>query len=266
MIDSTAPRGHTRRAVLGSLAAAAVAGPVLLTRGSAHAGTTAATPTKLVWSPDPRREGLSAFEGVEDDRSQSHPGTRHIYVQGDAYRFDMHTRDRDGDDRQRNEVKGMRADGRILSLGNGETWRITYDLFIPNTLRGTRTFTHIFQLKRPGNGSAPLATIGLRRDDDAEYLTWRPFASGGELGNVPLEQIWNRWATIDMTFTVGDEGSARFICREGGRTLADATRDGIDLWLGDRLRPKWGIYRSLGDPGQLHNTYLLQRNLRAYTT
>jgi hypothetical protein len=31
------------------------------------------------------------------------------------------------------------------------------------------------------------------------------------------------------------------------------------------VRPKWGIYRSLGDTsGSLHNCYLLLRNLRAY--
>ena len=39
----------------------------------------------------------------------------------------------------------------------------------------------------------------------------------------------------------------------------------IDTWLDDRLRPKWGIYRSLGDTsGSLQNCYLLLRNLKAY--
>src|SRR3712207_1811083 len=185
---SLLPQGRGRRAVLGSLAAAAVGGPILIARGLA--GAAEAKAPRLVWSPSPAKDGLGAFEGVEDDRSSSHKGVKHIYVQDGAYRFDMHTRDRDGGDRQRNEVKGMRAGGRQLSMGNGETWRISYDLFIPNTLRGTSTFTHIFQLKRPGNGTGPLATIGLRRSGTSEYLTWRPFASGGELGKVPLTAIW----------------------------------------------------------------------------
>jgi hypothetical protein len=263
---SFVPRGRGRRAVLGTLAAAAVGGPILVARGlaSAKTGEVEARAQKLVWSPNPASDGLGGFEGVEDDRKGSHKGVKHIYAQNGAYRFDMHTRDRDGSDRQRNEVKGMRSGGKLLTMGNGETWRISYDLFIPNTLRGTTTFTHIFQLKRPGNGSAPLATIGLRRNGNSEYLTWRPFASGGELGRVSLTDIWNKWATIDMTFTVGDRGQARFTCTAGGKTLANASRNNIDLWLGDRLRPKWGIYRSLGDRGQLHDTYMLLRNMRGY--
>jgi hypothetical protein len=40
---------------------------------------------------------------------------------------------------------------------------------------------------------------------------------------------------------------------------------GIDTWLGgSQAHPKWGIYRSLNDPSQLQDTYLLLRNMRAY--
>jgi chitin-binding protein len=67
-----------------------------------------------------------------------------------------------------------------------------------------------------------------------------------------------------MTFKIGDKGSATFVCKDGGTTLANASRSGIDLWLGDRIRPKWGIYRSLSDKAQLHDCYLQLRNLRGY--
>jgi hypothetical protein len=266
---SPLPRGRGRRAVLGTLAAAAVGTPIII-RGLANAKTTAAPSAGgvkangLVWSPDPAKVGLNAFEGVEDDRSHSHAGVKHIYVAGSAFRIDMHTRDRDGSDRQRNEIKGMKQDGKVLTWGNGETWRLTYDLFIPNTLRGTSSFTHIFQLKRPGSGSAPLAVMDLRRNGSNEYLTLRPFVSGGELGNVPLSKIWDRWVSIDMTFKIGDKGAATFVVKDGATTLANATKGGIDLWLGDRIRPKWGIYRSISDKGQLHDTYLQMRNMRGY--
>jgi hypothetical protein len=65
----------------------------------------------MKWSPDPnsKAEGLGAFEGVEDDRANSHPGVKHIYIEGPNCHFDMHTIYRDGSDRQRNEVKGMRT-------------------------------------------------------------------------------------------------------------------------------------------------------------
>src|SRR5438477_976581 len=43
---------------------------------------------RLLWSPAAARDGLRAFEGMEDDRAHSHPGVRHIYVQGNTFRFE----------------------------------------------------------------------------------------------------------------------------------------------------------------------------------
>jgi hypothetical protein len=54
------------------------------------------------------------------------------------------------------------------------------------------------------------------------------------------------------------------VLKDGARTVVDATRTGVDTWLGDRLRPKWGIYRSVLDPAHLHDTFLLIKNLRAF--
>src|SRR5581483_6207097 len=95
------PHGRARRAVLGSLALAAVGTPIALARAAASAGTTAAgkpaagkAPT-LVWSPDPMVDGLNAFEGVEDDRAHSDAKTRHIYVKNGVYHWDMPRQERD---------------------------------------------------------------------------------------------------------------------------------------------------------------------------
>src|SRR5205814_3342548 len=103
---------------------------------------------RLMWSPQAGRDGLAAFEGVEDDRAGTDPGVKHIYVQGDNYRVDMPMNERDSaPDRQRNEVKGMHADGKDLSLGLGETWRLDWSFYIPDSLQGTNRFTHIMQPK-----------------------------------------------------------------------------------------------------------------------
>jgi hypothetical protein len=96
-----------------------------------------------------------------------------------------------------------------------------------------------------------------------ECIAFRGFESGVVVGRIPLAPLKNDWFTVDMTFRIGDSGHARFIVRRGGDTLMVAQR-GIDIWLGDRIRPKWGIYRSLSDGGQLQNCHLLLRNLRAY--
>jgi len=61
-------------------------------------------------------------------------------------------------------------------------------------------------------------------------------------------------------------GPQRWILHDStGRTLIDVTKTGVDTFLADRVRPKWGIYRSLGDTsGSLHDCYLLTTAMRGY--
>ncbi|MEV4165994.1 hypothetical protein [Nonomuraea dietziae] len=73
---------------------------------------------------------------------------------------------------------------------------------------------------------------------------------------MPLQ---NRWIDIEYEMKIGDggAGSVRWVVRSAGTTV-------VDTFLGDRVRPKWGIYRSLGDPsGSLQNCHLLLTDLRA---
>lgn len=221
----------------------------------------------LKWHPSASSDGLGAFEGLEDDRADSHPGAKHIYVQGDAYRFDMHTRDRDGDDRQRTEAKGMRAGGQVLSMGNGETWRIAYDMYIPSSLKATTAFSHIMQLKMPGPGTGPILVMSLRRHGSVQKIELKIFDANLEIGVVDLEPLQNRWFSTQIDVTIGDKpkGAVRWVVRDGSKTVLDTKKTGVDTWLDDRVRPKWGIYRSLKDSsGSLQDCYLLIRNLRAY--
>ncbi|SDH09612.1 CBM35 domain-containing protein [Nonomuraea jiangxiensis] len=221
----------------------------------------------LRWSPNPANDTVAeAFEGIEDDRSDSHPGTTHIYVSGDAYRFDMHTQDRDGDDRQRNEVKGMRtSSSSYLEIRENETWRISYQMYIPTTLDSTTSFTHIAQMKTPGSG-APLYTMSLPISGGTPKINvryWDEAEQTHEVGNTNLGPIQGKWVDTTFEFKASDDGYLRWILRDGSTTLVDRRLDDTDLWRGDDeyLRPKWGIYRSIESSG-LQNTYLLVRNLR----
>jgi hypothetical protein len=221
----------------------------------------------LRWTADPVTEGLNAFEGVEDDPSHSEPGVKHIFVVGNTYRFNMDTRQREAPgDRQRNEVKGMVSGGQILTIGLGETWRFTYSMFIPMTLRGTTSFTHIFQLKRPGLGTAPLVTLDLRRVGNQQVIALNAFTSGADVASTNLFPLQGHWIDTVIEVTAGPQGKGRlhWTLIDGGKTIVNAERDGVDTWLGDRLRPKWGIYRSINDKVDLLTTYLLLRNMRAY--
>ncbi|MER6945020.1 CBM35 domain-containing protein [Nonomuraea sp. NPDC000554] len=256
----------TRRQ-LGTLFGAALLTPYLPAR-PASAATSAAVAWKLMWAPEASVDGLNAFETIEDDRADSHPaGQPHIFPEGDNFRFTMHTVDRDSmTDRQRQEVTGNRTPSGYLQWLNGETWRVTYSMFIPSSLKATTTFTHISQTKMPGMGTNPITVTSLRRVNGVQTIEHKIFQSDILVGRTDLEPLQNTWIDAEYEIKIGDggAGSVRWVLRKGGTTLVDATKTG-DTFLGDRVRPKWGIYRSLGDTsGSLQNCYLLLTNMRAY--
>ncbi|GAA2352943.1 carbohydrate-binding protein [Nonomuraea africana] len=252
------------RRQLGTLVGAALLAPHLPVRPA-----TAAAAWKLMWSPEASVDGLRAFETIEDDRADSHPaGQPHIYAEGNNFRFNMHTVDRDtSTDRQRQEVTGNRTPSGYLQWLNGETWRLTYSMYIPSSLKATTTFTHIMQTKMPGTGTGPITVTSLRRVDGAQTIEHKIFEPNILVGRTDLVPLQNRWIDIEYEMKIGDgsAGSVRWVVRNGGTTVVDATKTGVDTFLGDRVRPKWGIYRSLGDTsGSLQDCHLLLTNMRAY--
>ena len=252
----------TRRQ-LGTLVGAALLTPYLPARPAA-----AATAWQLMWAPEASSAGLGAFETIEDDRADSHPaGQPHIFPEGNNFRFTMHTVDRDTmTDRQRQEVTGTRNPSGYLQWLKGETWRVTYSMFIPSSLKATTTFTHISQTKMPGTGTLPITVTSLRRVNGVQTIEHKIFEPDILVGRTNLEPLQDKWIDVEYEIKIGDgsAGSVRWVLRDGATTLVDATKTG-DTFLGDRVRPKWGIYRSLGDTsGSLQNCYLLLTNMRAY--
>jgi hypothetical protein len=247
----------------------AVAGPARAAPPRApDSSSWASTGWKLRWAPRADRAGLTAFEHVEDDRANSDPAHfPHIYTEGDHYKFTMNMNVRDtSTDRQRNEVRGSVTNGHALNLLYGETWRFAYSMFIPDTLKSTTSFTHIMQMKEPGTGTGPIVTMSLRRYGTVQKIELVDALTGTNIGNVDLEPLQNHWVDFDFQMKIGStDGWIRWIVRDGANTVIDTTKTGLNTWLGDRVRPKWGIYRSLGDKsGSLQDTYLLLKNLRAY--
>ncbi|MGW1886854.1 Tat pathway signal sequence domain protein [Streptomyces sp. NPDC001970] len=259
----TEPTRASRRAVLGAALGGAVAA------GLPAAGAASAASWQLRWSPSASSDGLRAFETIEDDRADSHTAGRpHIHAQGDNWRFDMHTVDRDtSTDRQRQEVTGCRNGSSYLRWLQGETWRITYAMYIPSSLKATTTFTHIMQMKQPGTGTSPIVVQSLRRVGGVQTIELKLFASDTLVGRTNLAPLHDKWIDVDFQMKIGNgtSGSVRWILRNGSTTVIDASKSGVDTFLADRVRPKWGIYRSLGDSsGSLQNCHLLLTDLRAY--
>ncbi|MEW1846218.1 hypothetical protein AB0392_50390 [Nonomuraea angiospora] len=252
-----------RRHLVGALAAMAL----LLQTAPAHAVGAPRWETR--WSPSPWRDGVNAFEALEDDRRGSHPeGLPHVRAEKGVWRFDAHLEDRDGSDRMRNEVRGMRAaDGAPLEIRKDETWRITYQMYIPDTLDATTNFTHIWQLKNSDVGT-PIAQISLPVVNGVQKIAARYWTlednKSHDFATADLEPIQNKWVTTTIEFKSGDAGYMRWVLREGRRTIVDQKVDDIDLWWTQEQynRPKWGIYRSIKSAG-LQETYLLVKDLKA---
>jgi chitin-binding protein len=269
-LSSARPR---RVAVI--VAALAVLGSAGIVSGTALASADASTDQNadviaqayaLRWSADPATDGLGAFVGIEDDRSDSHPGVQHIFAEATQYRFVMHKRDRDGDDRQRQEVRAIAENGTRVDMHKNQTWRYNYQMFIPSSLKGTTSFTHIFQVKQTSVAD-PLVTMSLTRSGSSERIEMRMYAAGGaKVGTVDLASLKNKWIDVEIEIKVADgsAGRLRYSLKDGSKTIVDASRSG-DTWIsGDQAHPKWGIYRSLKDSGQLQDTYLLLRDMKAY--
>ncbi|MBV1936473.1 polysaccharide lyase [Streptomyces sp. BV286] len=256
----------TRRNLLGAALGGAATATVGLPASGAHAAS-----WQLKWSPSARDDGLGAFETLEDDRAGSHPAASpHIRTMGDNWRFDMHTVDRDtSTDRQRHEVTGLRngPGGDFLKWNAGQTWRVTYAMYIPSSLRATTSFTHIMQMKQPGSGTSPIVVQSLRRVNGVQTIELKLFDDDILVGRTDLEPLHEKWIDVDFQIKVGNgtAGSVRWILKNGSTTVIDKSRTGVDTFLADRVRPKWGIYRSLGDTsGSLRDCHLLLTRMRGY--
>ena len=221
-----------------------------------------------MWDPDAVKDGYQAFEGVEDDRGHGDKGHSHVSVQADTYRIDMNMNVRDSlSGRQRVEVKGMVPEkGKPLDLALGQTWRLAYSMFIPSSLQATTSFTHIMQLKMPGAGSTPILTTSLRRVGNTPMIELNLFGQG-VIARTPLTPLQNSWIMSTVEFRVGNKPDgyvAWTLTDSKGATLVNARKTGVDTFLDVRVRPKWGIYRSLSDKAHLQNCFLLLANMRAF--
>jgi hypothetical protein len=173
-------------------------------------------------------------------------------------------------DRLRCEVKGMRAGGVNLQLLNGQTWKLSWSLLVPSTLKGSTRFNHIWQMKyvdtSGGSSDGPVLTLDLINQSGVEKIRLDVF---GVSSTVPVKLLHDRWLTTEVTVKIapGTGGSARWKLYDGAALLADETKQGISTWPSNaaRLRPKWGIYRSLGDLAAIQTTHILLSGFQGYT-
>lgn len=181
-----------------------------------------------------------------------------------VFRFYIHKSD-DTDrcrkfDRQRTEIKTYDKSPDSLLGVMGETVRYTWKFKLDAGFQPSYSFTHIHQLKAVGGPEAhvPLFTLTLRKGSpDKMELRYAETTTQVTLSQLALDSLRGRWVEVTETITYGEPGSYEIQIQrvDNGSTLFSYQNNSLRTWKtnADFIRPKWGIYRSLNDAGNLRD-------------
>lgn len=226
------------------------------------------------------------YEVPDNSRDHATAPFRHIgqiyddELQAYAFAFRIHAMIDDDrgigsiTDRQRVEIKTDNSSPASMVAKEGETLTMRWKMRLPEGFKTTTKFCHLHQLKGIDNAtgtadvSNPLITLTAYTSGGTQRLQLRYFdRETREISSkktINLSEILGQWVEITETVTFGtnrkQENNGRYritVTRmSDGKELMRWTKNtDIDLWQTDcvALRPKWGIYRSLGDNRELES-------------
>lgn len=219
---------------------------------------------------------IRAFGGpnpieAPDLYSINHPGVAHIFEDSDAevgnhFVFIIH-RDTDIDrdrqditDRQRNEIKTYDQSEEAVKGFEDETFVYRWKFKINADMAVSTRFSHFFQLKAVGGSdSQPIITISgaERSGEDGIEVRHSPLQETEILDRTAWSDVTGEWLDAYCRATFSDNGAFRLIVtrHRDGAVIFDIDIPELDLWRGESpehfVRPKWGIYRSILDRGNL---------------
>lgn len=165
-------------------------------------------------------------------------------------------------DRQRIEIKTYGPSPAYVKGFLNDTVVYRWKFRLPEGFQATRNFTHIHQVKAgDGDDGAPLITLTPRKGTpDRMELIHTAGAGGKSAGTVlrvDLEPFLGTWVEAYEKITYSYKGQFSIVIKRlsDGEKLLEYSNDDLDLWRKDTtfIRPKWGIYRSLNDPGNLRD-------------
>lgn len=170
-------------------------------------------------------------------------------------------------DRQRNEIKTDSKSPSSMVAQEGETLEMRWKFQLPEGMVTTDKFCHIHQLKGIDNseGNAdvgmPLITFTARSvgsGQQFQVIFVPPSEQGGGnqyLARVDLKDFLGEWVAVTerATFSYSGSYSLSITRISDGRELVKIEDSGRSFWRTGTtgLRPKWGIYRSVGSDGSL---------------
>ena len=217
--------------------------------------------------------GVSAVEAPDETPDGSHQDFgRHIAEVLDTdlnkYVFEFYSHyalDNDvatlSTDRQRIEIKTYAASPDNLKGTLGENIIYKWKFKIPIGFQPSANFTHLHQIKAvDGDDSSPLFTLTPRLGTPNKLeLIYVANASSGtdKVSIVDLLPFEGIWVDAEEMIHVGSSGTYSITLKKhsDGTVLLSYSNSDIATIRPDNtfIRPKWGIYRSLNDVGNLRD-------------
>lgn len=192
-----------------------------------------------------------------------------------VFRFYIHTTP-DNDrckkfDRQRNEIKAYdKSPDELLGIKN-EKVVYSWKFKLGANFKPSKSFTHIHQLKAVGGEEKdmPLVTLTTRKGSpDKLELRYAQFSSQVTIKTVDLAPFKGQWVAVTETVVYGENEEGEYAISiknvSTNKELLSYKNKKIRTWKtgADFMRPKWGIYRSLKDSGNLSDEQILFADIR----
>lgn len=169
-------------------------------------------------------------------------------------------------DRQRNEIKTGPKSPSSLVAQEGETLTMMWKFKLPSGMKTTTKFTHIHQLKGIDNAtgtadvSLPLVTLTCYTSGSRQVLRLRyedrtarddADQNTSTLMEADLSAFLGQWVEAEEVARFGENGAYSIVIRRmsDGEEIFYYSNDALDMWRTSSagLRPKWGIYRYIGE-------------------
>ena len=170
-------------------------------------------------------------------------------------------------DRQRNEIKTDNKSPKSLVGQQGETMVFHWKFCLPAGFQTTTKFSHLHQLKGLDNAagtadvSIPLITLTAYSNKQSGQQLRVRYDKRGEgtstLASADLADFLGNWVEVEEKACLGENGSYEVtITRMNDKkVLLKLEPVKMDMWRTDcmGIRPKWGIYRYLGESRSWQN-------------
>jgi hypothetical protein len=212
-------------------------------------------------------QSLFGALAIDNPDNQHMPPLRHVLedvddVVGPHFKMIIH-RDIDVDnnrlDRQRVEMSVQPDAADLLKGKDGQAFTYTWRFKLGADLKISARWSIFFQIKSEvgsGNPSAPIVVLVGEGGVNLQIHQIGNDNASHTLAVTPMAPLRDQWLEATVHTVYSHHGAFSMTVKRADGTVALAANvRGADMWRdGPFTRPKWGIYRSLGDKQALNAT------------